>query len=158
MVNQIARFVFLAGAMLLGVLVFQPAPGVGAVAAEAGGVPVPSPPKGRGEKCVAETSYIRRYHMNLLSHQRDDTVHEGIRTKQFSLKECVDCHAVKGADSKPVAYDDPSHFCRSCHDYAAVAIDCFECHDSKPQKSAATGEAFRGALLALEGYLKARKP
>ncbi len=122
------------------------------------GVPVPKPPKGRGNECVAETDYIRRYHMQLLDHQRDDTVHEGIRTKQFSLKQCIDCHAVQGPDNKPVAYDDPSHFCRSCHDYAAVAIDCFECHDSKPQKSAAAREAFRGSMLALEGYLKARGP
>ena len=96
----------------------------GAHAAEpASGVPVPKPPKGRGAECVTETDYIRRYHMVLLDHQRDDTVHDGIRTKQFSLKECIDCHQVKGADSKPVGYDNPAHFCRSCHDYAAVAID-----------------------------------
>ena len=124
-------------------------------AAEAGaGVPVPKPPKGRGEECVTETDYIRRYHMVLLDHQRDDTVHDGIRTKQFSLKECIDCHAVKGADGVPVGYGDSAHFCRSCHDYAAVAIDCFECHASKPQGSASATGTGGAEALALKAYLR----
>jgi hypothetical protein len=29
------------------------------------------------------------------------------------------------------------HFCQSCHNYAAVKIDCFECHSSKPAGNAA---------------------
>ena len=44
----------------------------------------------------------------------------------------MNCHAVNGADGQPVGYADPKHFCRSCHDYESVSIDCFECHDSKP--------------------------
>ena len=28
---------------------------------------------------------------------------------------------------------EPEHFCRSCHDYAAVTIDCFQCHASRPE-------------------------
>lgn len=63
---------------------------------------------------------MRRNHMKMLLHQRDETMHEGIRTKQYSLANCVSCHAVKGADGKPVAYSDPKHFCRTCHSYAAV--------------------------------------
>ncbi len=95
-------------------------------------VPLPDPPAGKGEKCVAPTEIMRRDHPDLLSHQRDETVRAGIRTRQFSLKECVACHAVADADGIAVAYDDPAHFCRVCHDYAAVRIDCFECHASKP--------------------------
>ena len=93
---------------------------------------VPHPPKGRGEHCVADTDYMRRYHMTMMKHQRDDTVHEGVRGGKFSIGECVGCHAVKGEDGKPVSYESPKHFCRSCHDYAAVSIDCFECHASRP--------------------------
>ena len=26
----------------------------------------------------------------------------------------------------------PGDFCLSCHSYAAVKIDCFECHSGKP--------------------------
>jgi predicted CXXCH cytochrome family protein len=103
---------------------------------------VPKPAHGRGEKCVADTDWMRRNHMNALLHHRDQTVHEGIRTKRFSLMGCIDCHAVKGTDGKPVTIASPKHFCRTCHDYAAVRIDCFECHASRPPTgTAATGQA-----------------
>ncbi len=147
-----ARSVIYAAALVLALLAGTS--GANAAEATSGRVPVPAPPKGKGEKCVADTPYIRRYHMMLLMHQRDDTVHEGIRTKRFSLKQCVDCHAVNGADGKPVAYDNPAHFCRRCHDYAAVSIDCFECHDSKPQRAAGMGNAMRQSAMALGAYLK----
>ena len=99
-------------------------------------VQMPKPPKGKGEKCVADTDYMRRNHMKLLMHQRDGTMHQGIRTKRFSLNECITCHAVNGADKKPVTVKSPKHFCRQCHDYAAVRVDCFECHASRPDPKA----------------------
>ncbi|MGD9671076.1 MAG: cytochrome c3 family protein [Hyphomicrobiaceae bacterium] len=99
----------------------------------------PQPAKGRGDKCVAPTDWMRRYHMTTLLHQRQETVHEGIRTPQFSLKGCIDCHQVKGADGKAVTVADPKHFCRTCHDYAAVRVDCFECHASRPGEQTKTG-------------------
>ena len=92
---------------------------------------VPTPPRGKGEHCVAATEFMRRNHMTMMKHQRDETVHDGVRGKPFSLAGCVDCHAVKGADEQPVTYSDSRHFCRSCHDFAAVSIDCFECHSSR---------------------------
>jgi predicted CXXCH cytochrome family protein len=106
-------------------------------AAENSRVFVPSPPKGKGDKCVRDTDFMRANHMNLLKHQRDETMRKGIRTKQYSLKECVACHAVPGNDGQPVSYEDPKNFCRSCHDYVAVKLDCFECHASKPAKGQA---------------------
>ncbi len=102
--------------------------------AATGDVPFPDIPKGQGEACVEDTDFMRRNHMSLLLHQRDDTMRKGIRTTQHSLKECLDCHAVPGPDSIPVTVDDPKHFCRSCHDYAAVKIDCFQCHASRPEQ------------------------
>ena len=66
-----------------------------------------TPPKGRGEHCVADTDYMRRNHMSMMKHQRDETVHEGVRGKPFSIAGCVDCHAVKGADGQPVSYSEP---------------------------------------------------
>ena len=95
-------------------------------------VPIPEIPKGQGESCVEDVDFMRRNHMTLLMHQRDDTMLQGIRSKQYSLKECVSCHAVQGADARPVTEANPKHFCRSCHDYAAVRIDCFQCHASRP--------------------------
>jgi hypothetical protein len=67
--------------------------------------------------------------MELLKHQRDDTVRGGIRGAKYSLKDCVGCHA--GAKTRSVAAA-PGDFCVSCHSYAAVTIDCFECHTGKP--------------------------
>jgi predicted CXXCH cytochrome family protein len=125
---------------------------------------LPKPPRGRGEKCVADTAWMRRNHMTALIHHRQDAVHEGIRTKRFSLTGCVDCHAVKGADGKPVTFASPKHFCRVCHDYAAVSIDCFECHASTPEpKAAASGEAApehasRADAAVLKHYLGSLKP
>lgn len=87
----------------------------------------------QGERCVEDTDYMRRNHMKLLTHQRDETVHEGIRTKKHSLKECINCHASRDTGSVTAAKD---NFCVSCHSYAAVKIDCFDCHSSKPQSSA----------------------
>lgn len=98
----------------------------------------PKPARGQGEKCVADTDWMRRNHMTVLMHQRDDTVHDGIRTKRFSLRGCIACHAVKGTDGKPVTVASPQHFCRTCHDYAAVRMDCFECHASRPEAKANT--------------------
>jgi hypothetical protein len=95
---------------------------------------VPDPPKGNGQECVEETAFMRKNHMDLLMHQRDRTVIEGIRTKKHSLKECVSCHSVSDEYGSPVSYQDPKNFCRSCHDYTAVKIDCFECHASKPSQ------------------------
>ena len=100
----------------------------------------PDIPKGRGEQCVEESNFMRRNHMTILKHQRDETMLRGVRSKQHSLKECVACHAVPGSDSTPVTVASPKHFCRSCHDYAAVKIDCFQCHASRPEVTAEKGE------------------
>jgi predicted CXXCH cytochrome family protein len=97
------------------------------------GVPLPEIPRAMGENCVEDTDFMRRNHMDMLKHQRDETMLKGVRTEQYSLKECLNCHVVKGVDSKPVTSASPQHFCRSCHDYAAVSIDCFQCHASRPE-------------------------
>ncbi len=101
--------------------------------------PLPKVPA-KGETCVRDTAFMRANHMELLLHQRDDTVHQGIRPKRTALNQCLTCHAVPGADGKPVTYKDPKHFCRACHDYAAVAIDCFSCHNAAPDASEVAGK------------------
>jgi hypothetical protein len=104
------------------------------------GVPLPVIARGQGDNCVGDTEFMRRNHMTMLRHQRDETMRQGIRGEQYSLKECVACHAVKGPDAMPVTVASPQHFCRSCHDYAAVNIDCFACHASRPGPSVAAIE------------------
>jgi len=108
-----------------------------AASADESRVPFPLVPKAKGEACVRDTDFMRTNHMELLLHQRDDTVHEGVRPEKTRLTACLDCHAVKGASGTPITYKDPKHFCRTCHDYAAVSIDCFSCHNSVPEKSEA---------------------
>ncbi|MEW6120083.1 MAG: hypothetical protein AB1593_08335 [Pseudomonadota bacterium] len=88
----------------------------------------------KGGQCVEDTDYMRKNHMKVLNHHRDKTVLEGIRTKKHSLKECINCHASEKTGSVAKAKDD---FCVSCHSYAAVKIDCFDCHSTKPQGSMA---------------------
>jgi len=97
-------------------------------------VPGPNIPKANAEKCVEPTQEMRVNHMEYILHQRDDTVHEGIRTKQHSFKNCISCHAVYDENNQAVNFKDERHFCSSCHTYAAVKIDCFECHASTPSK------------------------
>jgi len=111
------------------------------------GVPLPVIARGQGDSCVADTQFMRRNHMTMLRHQRDETMREGIRGKQYSLKECVACHAVMGPDAVPVTVASPEHFCRSCHDYAAVNIDCFQCHASRPEPGALSDDHDRSAAL-----------
>lgn len=90
--------------------------------------------KARAGACVADPAFMRRNHMKLLQHQRDDTLRAGVRDAKYSLKACVECHASRSTNSVTAA---SSNFCQSCHEYAAVTIDCFECHAHKPGASAA---------------------
>ena len=87
----------------------------------------------KGDACVAPTEEMRRNHMNRLLHQRDRTLRQGIREPRFSLKRCVECHA--GRETGSVLGKDG--FCSSCHTYASVRIDCFECHTPLRQQQAA---------------------
>ena len=102
-------------------------------AGAADGVPLPVLVKAaKGEACVEPLPVIRRDHMKFLMHQRDDTVHGGIRGARHSLVGCIDCHAAKGDAGQWVRIDAPGQFCASCHEYAAVKIDCFQCHAALP--------------------------
>jgi hypothetical protein len=94
------------------------------------GVPKPVIEIAKPGKCVEDTATMRRDHPDMLKHQRDQTMHEGIRTKKYSLKECIACHA----SPKTGSVLGEKGFCQSCHDYASVKIDCFNCHASKPRR------------------------
>ena len=107
-------------------------------------VPVPTVPKANGKQCVEEPGFMRRNHMDILKHQRDETMHNGIRTKKYSLQNCLTCHAVKDKKQNFVTAKDERHFCRSCHTYAAVKIDCFECHNSTPMDKSSTQKKHSG--------------
>jgi hypothetical protein len=117
------------------------------LAADSSRVPKPVIEAGKGEQCVESTDFMRRNHMELLKHQRDATMHQGIRTRNHSLNGCIECHASRKNNS---VVGSDQNFCQSCHSYAAVKLDCFECHASKP-KAPAERAGFRQAEVAPMG-------
>ena len=86
----------------------------------------------KGDKCVRDVDFMRRNHMIILKHQRVETMRKGVRGSQDSLKNCIECHVNPATNSVASSKED---FCMGCHSYAAVKVDCFECHSSKPKAS-----------------------
>ena len=84
------------------------------------------------DRCVEPTEFMRRNHMELLLHQRDETVYLGVRTKKHSLVECIACHAERDSNGQFVSINAKGQFCQDCHATAAVSMDCFQCHATKP--------------------------
>jgi len=132
------RFAATAAAAGLASLLAVAAPGV--ARAEGTRVPLPSFSVDRSTQCVAPPDVMRRTHMEMLKHRRDKTVHEGIRGGDESLNRCLSCHADKTTGA---AVGAPDAFCQSCHAYAAVKLDCFDCHQGRPGAQARLSGAGR---------------
>jgi len=107
-------------------------------------VPMPSMEVPSGVQCDQPADVMRREHMKFILHKRDDTMHQGIRTVKYSLKNCVNCHA----NPKTGSVLGKEGFCASCHHYAAVKIDCFECHTDRAEKKASAPLRGRPQSLA----------
>ncbi|MFK8027380.1 MAG: hypothetical protein AB8C40_04900 [Gammaproteobacteria bacterium] len=102
-------------------------------AAIADGSKVPPP---NGEQCVEDPAWMRTNHFETILHQRDETVLRGIRTEKHSLKNCIDCHITPNESGEYARYSNSEeHFCASCHTYAAVSVDCFQCHADRPESA-----------------------
>ena len=102
-----------------------------------GEVPMPNIPEAQAQfsetqGCVEPVDEMRKNHMEYILHQRDETVRKGIRTRQYALEECINCHV---PENTQVRADSPDHFCSSCHTYASVKIDCFQCHADRPVRN-----------------------
>jgi hypothetical protein len=123
-VSRFGVFVLLLGFLFGGVVHAGDAP--------SSRVPKPVIEAARGAQCVEPAADMRRNHMDYLKHQRDDTLRGGIRGAKYSLKACIECHASPQTNSVTAA---PTNFCISCHSYAAVKVDCFECHATQPGKA-----------------------
>ena len=108
----------------------------------------------QAEKCVEPVDIMKRQHMNFILHQRDETMYNGIRTKQHSLKNCINCHA----DPKTNSVLGKDGFCESCHAYTAVSIDCFSCHTDKAENkdAAASYRQFGDLGKILDNIIKKR--
>ncbi len=112
------------------------------VAGEGARAPGPALDKARAGPCVEDPKLMRRSHMDFLKHGRDDTARRGVRGIRHSLAGCVDCHA-NAADGRVLGSE--RHFCQGCHSYAAVKVDCFDCHASRartaPEAAKVAGDA-----------------
>lgn len=69
-------------------------------------------PKG---KCVKDTEFMRKNHMELLKEARDKAVRKGERGS-FTLTSCKSCHINR------------EEFCNRCHNFVGVKPLCFTCH------------------------------
>lgn len=107
---------------------------LGPAKGESGSVPRPAIEIEQPGHCIEPADQMRRDHPDLLRHQRDLTVHEGVRGARVSLRTCVQCHASRTGGSVIGA---PRGFCRSCHEFAGIRLDCFECHASRPAEASA---------------------
>jgi hypothetical protein len=104
-----------------------------------GRVPHPTILVDKATQCIDSPAVMRRSHMEMLKHQRDRTVHLGERRVKVTLNSCIDCHAGKGTGAAAGSVTGSAQaFCESCHRYAAVKLDCFECHQPKPAAAPAT--------------------
>ncbi len=92
----------------------------------------PDIPAASGAPHPEGNQWWRENHMDLLRHDRDMTVREGDRDIDASLKECFTCHAATDESGAVVTYESEKHFCRACHEFVAVQVDCFMCHRSTP--------------------------
>jgi len=120
----------------IGVLLGLLLPCTGSIADD-GGSRLPVIPSAMGDSCVEPSDVMRREHMDLLMHQRDDTVHNGIRGAKHSLVGCIDCHVQEDAQGAAIPVNAEGQFCESCHAFAGASMDCFECHASVPAKDQA---------------------
>ena len=111
-------------------------------------------------KCIQPEDEMRRNHMNYIMHQRDKTVHEGIRSEaegeSYSLAKCIDCHVEPNEKGEIASADSEEHFCSTCHEYASVQIDCFQCHADKPQKYIKRGKKTASLKQELQEMLASK--
>jgi hypothetical protein len=111
--------------------------------------PAPAPVAREGAtQCIRDTAWMRRHHMELLMHSRDDVVHRGIRKPEETLPGCMNCHLTRLADGSYPSVSSPEFFCNSCHIQVGVKTDCFSCHSNKPEAMVAdvTSDAGTGAI------------
>jgi hypothetical protein len=109
--------------------------------------------------------------MELLLHQRDITVHTGVVSTKYSIVDCVACHVSYTGEHKPIPINGEGQFCDTCHEDAAVQMDCFECHATVPvpaPKNGVAGDphgglvrdavALSGSVLHPEGPEEGNRP
>ncbi len=94
--------------------------------------PVIEPAKA-GTQCVEPADVMRRNHMRLLE---APARRHGARRRSRREVQPEGLHRLPCQPKTASVAKAETNFCVSCHSYAAVRIDCFECHTSKSRKVA----------------------
>ena len=132
--------------MWLAVTIVVCASMVGVFADSPADIPPPKAKYNDKTLCVEPVEIMRKQHFEFILGHRDRTVIEGIRTTQYSLNACIDCHITPNAQGKYARYSEETHFCADCHQFAAVSIDCFQCHADRPKEAIRKSTDLNGAI------------
>lgn len=79
------------------------------------------------KKCVEPLEFMRTNHPELLKDWREQAVREG-QTSYTSSEGAV--YAMSLEDNCLKCHSNRAGFCDSCHNYTAVDLYCWDCHDA----------------------------
>ncbi|WXU00297.1 MAG: hypothetical protein Ctma_1010 [Catillopecten margaritatus gill symbiont] len=89
--------------------------------------------EGKSREIHPSLAEIRKMHPEFLLHKRDKTLRQGIRTREQSLKGCVNCHSTT-KDDNHIPINEKGQFCSTCHEKVGTSLDCFSCHRTTPKE------------------------
>ena len=81
---------------------------------------------GESTVCVAETSYMRSLHMDLLNDWRDEAVRDGDRV-YVGLGGVEYDKSITGTCLRS-CHSNREEFCDQCHQYVGAEVYCWDCH------------------------------
>jgi hypothetical protein len=89
---------------------------------------------GKSEQIHPDLREIRMMHPSFLLHKRDKTLRQGVRTRNNSLKGCINCHSATDDKDEYIPINQPEQFCSTCHQKVGTSLDCFSCHRTTPKE------------------------
>jgi len=100
---------------------------------------------GESPVCVAETSYMRTLHMDLLNDWRDEAVRDGDRV-YVGLGGVEYDKSIAGTCLES-CHSNREEFCDRCHQYVGAEVSCWECHGVQKADTAVAND--RGEFTEL---------
>ena len=88
---------------------------------------------GESPVCVAETSYMRSFHMDLLNDWRDEAVRDGDRV--YVGLGGVEYDKSIGGTCLESCHSNREEFCDRCHEYVGAEVYCWDCHGEQKDET-----------------------
>ncbi len=79
------------------------------------------------KECIAPRGYMRTSHMRLLVDWRDSVVRHGMHSYRASSGRTY-AMGFTGTCLSAGCHANKADFCDRCHNYAAVSVNCWDCH------------------------------